>query len=99
KHGLGIVLGALEPERYREAARALVALVRDPELPLRAHGAARAHYDLAAGVARQVELVRGLVAEARARGTLPRGPRAAGDRGAMKRLLRRFYHLVPLKRH
>lgn len=58
EHGVGVVLRALERRVYEDAVDELLALVSDPELPLRAHRLATAVFDRDAAARRQVELFR-----------------------------------------
>jgi glycosyltransferase involved in cell wall biosynthesis len=54
--GVGVLVERLEPAAYAAAARALVALARDPATPGRCRAVAEERYDLADGVSAYAEL-------------------------------------------
>ena len=54
--GVGVLVGGLEPTAYAAAARALVALARDPGTRARCRAIAEERYDLAHGVRAYAEL-------------------------------------------
>jgi glycosyltransferase involved in cell wall biosynthesis len=73
KERVGILVGSLSPEGYREAGRRLRALLEDPELPDRCRRLAESRYSLGMGVASYYHLYRDMISGA------PE-PCTAGDR-------------------
>lgn len=69
RENVGVVLSALTPEACGEAVEAMLPLVRDPDLPLRAHRLATTVFDRSAAARRQIELFRRLLG----RDTVPAG--------------------------
>jgi glycosyltransferase involved in cell wall biosynthesis len=71
QHRVGVILGDLSAESHDRAARELLELLRDPDLPARCRRAAEEHYSLARGIDAQMRLYETLL-----RGSRPSDPGA-----------------------